>query len=200
MNDPSRTLSHSFTAVRSAVSTGAAALIAAGLLAGCATAPEIDEDATPIVVFDLEVRDQSDPAYRGRPQERELELAQQTVEWIRESLAAHEDFRLVDHGDALEASVAEHVSRGHIHGCVPCQLRVAEDLGAEEVFTGSVTKVSNLILSAHMQHYDAVNEQAFGGGSVDMRSNDLYAWQRAFSYLMRNTLDIEGFPIPELGD
>lgn len=183
------------------VPTKAAALAAALLLLG-ATSPALagtDEGATPVIVFDLEVIDNSDPRYRGRPQPPELEIADTVVAWIREAIDAKEEYRLVDHGEALDAAVEKHVPKGQVGSCVECQVKIARELGAEEVFTGGVRKISNLILAADMEHYHVADERRIAGGNASLRSNNPHAWARTFSYLFRNTMDME-FPIPDPED
>ena len=72
--------------------------------------------------------------------------------------------------------------------CNGCDLELARELGAELAVTGSVQKVSNLILNINVMIRDARDGQAVRGGSVDIRGNTDESWSRGISYLVRNRL------------
>ena len=54
--------------------------------------------------------------------------------------------------------------------------------------TGTVHKVSNLILNINVTVRDAGSGQAVRAGSVDIRGNTDESWLRGVSYLVRNRL------------
>ena len=72
--------------------------------------------------------------------------------------------------------------------CNGCDLDLARELGAELSVTGTVHKVSNLILNINVTVRDAGSGQAVRAGSVDIRGNTDESWLRGVSYLVRNRL------------
>jgi len=55
--------------------------------------------------------------------------------------------------------------------------------------TGTVQKVSNLILNLNIYLRDAKDDRLLQSMSADFRGNTGESWSRALSYLIRNKLD-----------
>ena len=69
-----------------------------------------------------------------------------------------------------------------------CEAAIARRLGAEVAITGTVQKVSNLILNINLYVRDVATEKRTRTMSVDIRGNTDESWLRGISYLLRNQL------------
>jgi hypothetical protein len=65
---------------------------------------------------------------------------------------------------------------------------LAAAAGAEQAITGTVQKVSNLILNINVYLWDVRSGEQTGGTSVDIRGNTDESWSRGVSYLVRNRI------------
>jgi uncharacterized protein YeeX (DUF496 family) len=67
-------------------------------------------------------------------------------------------------------------------------MQMAKRLGAELAITGTVQKVSNLILNMNIYVRDVWSGATVTAMSADMRGNTDESWSRALDYLIRNRL------------
>ena len=117
-----------------------------------------------------------------RPEERRrLEMI---GDLLRQKLAESERFLVIDQTPAAKA-VAE---AGYLHSCNGCEADIALELGAEVAITGTVQKVSNLILNINIYLRDTASGAPLRAMSVDIRGNTDKSWTRGLSYLVRNRL------------
>jgi hypothetical protein len=63
---------------------------------------------------------------------------------------------------------------------------LAAAVGAKQAITGTVQKVSNLILNINIYMWDVEKGEQTGGTSVDIRGNTDESWARGVSYLVRH--------------
>ena len=77
---------------------------------------------------------------------------------------------------------------GYLHGCNGCDAVIARGLGADLAITGTVQKVSNLILNINIYVRDAASGKRLRAMSADIRGNTDKSWSRGLSYLVRNRL------------
>lgn len=112
-----------------------------------------------------------------------------TAQVLREALANHPDYRLVDHA-ALDDTIADATAGRHLHRCPSCQIAVAEALGAEVILAGSVRKISNLILQMSLELHDVARNERITGGHVNIRGNTDVSWERGAQSLLRNQLHL----------
>jgi hypothetical protein len=151
------------------------AAVAGGRTAGAEAVPRV-------AVFDFELIDSSlEGEMSGvRPDEtRRLVLIS---DQLRQLLADSGRFAVVDHGPAA-AEIAE---AGYLYGCVGCAVKIARGLGAELAVTGTVQKVSNLILNINVFVDEVAHGARLRTWSVDIRGNTDQSWRRGVSYLVRN--------------
>jgi hypothetical protein len=73
-------------------------------------------------------------------------------------------------------------------GVTPCQGRSARRIGAELAITGTVQKVSNLILNMNIYVRDVGSGTTIAAVSADMRGNTDESWSRTLDWLVRNRL------------
>ncbi len=165
-----------------------AMLIAAALLLTDAAA---FADPPKLAVFDFELIDTSLPGevYGSRPeQERMLRIGDQ----LRKALTESGKFQVLD-----IAPVKDAASKSNLQACGGCDIKLAEQLGADLEITGVVQKVSNLILNLNIYLRDVHTGNLVTAASADMRGNTDEAWSRTMGYLIRNRLLAPNYGRPE---
>lgn len=163
----------------------ALALAAAALLA-CAGAAAAD-DPTRVAVFDFELIDTSLEGEMMGPQATETERLGRLGERLREAVAGADGFEVVP-----IAPVAEEARARNLQGCGGCDRELAERLGADWAVTGTVQKVSNLILNVNLYVREVDSGETVQTMSADIRGNTDESWQRGLDWLIRNRLDLDG--------
>src|SRR5262245_5757197 len=110
---------------------------------------------------------------------------------IAQSVAVF-DFELID--TSLEGAIfASEAQASNLQACGGCDMRLARRIGAELAITGTVQKVSNLILNMNIYVRDASSEATIAAMSADMRGNTDETWSRALDWLVRNRLLAPGY-------
>ena len=146
--------------------------------------PATAEPAVRVAVFDFELIDTSlegEMSGQRADEQRRLKLIS---DQLRRQLGESGRYKVVDQTAAAEV-IAE---AGYLHGCNGCEADIARALGAEVAITGTVQKVSNLILNINIYLRDAKSGESLGGMSADIRGNTDKSWSRGVSYLVRNRL------------
>lgn len=147
-------------------------------------APAMAASPIPVAVFDFELLDTSLEGEVGGPRADEQQRLLLISDTLRRQLEASGRYRVV----ALDAAAERIEAAGHLHGCNGCEAKIARDLGAEQAMTGTVQKVSNLILNINLYVRDAATGKRLRAVSVDIRGNTDESWSRGLSYLVRNRL------------
>ena len=102
---------------------------------------------------------------------------------LRRRLAQSDQFKLID-----ITPVAGEARASNLHACNGCDIRLAKQVGAELAITGTVQKVSNLILNMNIYVRDVSSGNAIAVMSADMRGNTDESWSRTLDWLIRNRL------------
>ena len=111
---------------------------------------------------------------------------------VRKALADSGRFTVLD---IAPVNVAAHGS--NLQACGGCEVALARQLGADLVITGTVQKVSNLILNINFYLHDVHTGQLVTAMSADMRGNTDESWTRAADYLLRNRLLAPNYGAPQ---
>jgi len=139
--------------------------------------------AQSVAVFDFELIDTSlEGAIRGAradEQERLARLSDQLRQLLRDSGR----FSFVD-----ITPIASEAQASNLQACGGCDMRLARRIGAELAITGTVQKVSNLILNMNIYVRDASSGATIAAMSADMRGNTDESWSRTLDWLVRNRL------------
>ena len=164
---------------------GLSIMAIAGLLAGPnASGAGAGEGPAKAAVFDFELIDTSlegEMMGKNAAEQRRLGLIS---DFLRRRLRSSGAYVMLDMRPAAKA-VEE---AGHLYGCNGCEAAIARSLGAEVAITGTVQKVSNLILNINLYVRDVATEKRTRSMSVDIRGNTDESWLRGISYLLRNQL------------
>ena len=140
-------------------------------------------DPLKVAVFDFEMVDTSLEGEADGPRADEQRRLMDAGEQLRKALAESGKFVVLDiapvhaaaHGSSLQA-------------CGGCDVKYAQQLGADLAITGVVQKVSNLILNMNIYLRDTHTGRLVTAMSADFRGNTDESWARATSYLLRNRL------------
>src|SRR5262245_9912839 len=158
--------------------TPATVLLAMLLHGGAALAAE-----RTAAVFDFELIDTSLEGATNGPRADEQARLASVSERLRQRLTESGQFRLLD-----IAPVAAEARASNLQACGNCDARLAKKLGADIAITGTVQKVSNLILNMNIYVRDADSGRSLAAMSADFRSNTDESWSRAIDWLVRNRL------------
>jgi hypothetical protein len=134
-----------------------------------------------VAVFDFELIDTSldGETYGTRPEEKAR--LKKISDQLRQALAKSGQFEAVDIGP-VDAAAHE----ANLQACGGCDAALARKLGADLSITGTVQKVSNLILNMNIYIRDVSSQKLIASRSADFRSNTDESWTRTMNYLIRN--------------
>src|SRR3954452_7439950 len=136
-----------------------------------------------VAIFDFEIIDTSlDGEMKGTSREEKARVAK-LAPVLREKLAASDRYVVVD-----TAPVSARAHAQNLQACGGCDATLAREVGAGVALTGTVQKISNLILNLNIYLRDAKDDRLLQSMSADFRGNTDESWSRALSYLIRNKL------------
>ncbi len=160
-------------------------LVFGSLFALCSFTSWSSSAAVPVraAVFDFEWIDTSLEGAMGGLRQDEQQRLQELGERLRRALAASGRFEPVD-----ITPVAEEARHLNLQACGGCDARLARGLGAQLAITGTVQKVSNLILNINIYTRDATTGRLIAVSSADMRGNTEESWFRTLDWLVKNRL------------
>ena len=134
-------------------------------------------------VFDFEFMDSSlEGELKGKRPDEQARLADISRQ-LRTRMAESGRFRLVD-----IAPVAGQALASNLQACGACDVRLAGEVDAELAVTGTVQKVSNLILNMNIYVREVATGKLIGAMTADMRDNTEESWSRTLDWLVRNRL------------
>jgi Protein of unknown function (DUF2380) len=136
-----------------------------------------------IAIFDFELIDTSLEGAVNGPRADEQARLENASNRLRQRFLESGQFRLVD-----VAPVAAEARGSNLHACGGCDVRLAKKVGAELAITGTVQKVSNLILNMNIYVREVDSGRALVAATADFRGNTDDSWSRAVDWLARNRL------------
>ena len=141
------------------------------------------ETAPRAAVFEFELIDSSlDGEIYGTKDSEKARLAQMAPR-LRTLLKEEDIYEVVD-----ISPVAEQARNSNLQACGFCDAQMARKIDADLAVTGTVQKVSNLILNINLYIRDAGTNQLVKNGSVDIRGNTDESWFRGLRYLIKNRM------------
>jgi hypothetical protein len=141
-----------------------------------------------VAVFDFELIDTSLEGSTSGPRADEAARLKKLGQRLREALAQSGKFDVVDIGPVASAANAS-----NLQACGGCDATLAKKVGADLSITGTVQKVSNLILNMNLYVRDTDSKKLIAAMSADFRGNTDESWSRALEWLIRNRLLAPGF-------
>jgi len=136
-----------------------------------------------VAVFDFELIDTSLEGAMNGPRADEHRRLMEISERLRHGLAQSGKFRIVD-----IAPVEAKAHSFHLQECGGCDADLARKVGAELSITGTVQKVSNLILNMNIYVRNVATGRMVAAMSADMRGNTEESWTHTLDWLLRNRL------------
>ena len=159
------------------------AIVACLLLSPLTVMAAEESEVVRVAVFDFELIDTSlQGELRGAEQEEAARLAM-LGEQLREFFAAAPGVWLAD----IE-QVRDSATDRKLHACSGCAGKLAAHLGADLAVTGTVQKVSNLILNINIYIQDVATGNVVQRASADIRGNTDESWRRGLQWLIKNRL------------
>jgi hypothetical protein len=145
-------------------------------------------DAQAVAAFDFELIDTSlEGATNGLRADEQARL-DRLSDQLRQRLTESGRFSLVD-----ITPIASEARASNLQACGGCDTRLAKRLGAELAITGTVQKVSNLILNMNVYIREVSWGRTIAAMSADMRGNTDESWSRTLDWLIRNRLLAPGY-------
>ena len=155
----------------------------AGLASPALAAQDGGKTFVAVAVFDFELIDSSlEGSMMGKNAEEQARL-KKLAPTLRQDIGSLPGYTIVDIG-----SVEKKAHGQNLQNCGGCAQSMAKSLGADVAVTGTVQKVSNLILNINAYAYDAKTGKPIARGSADIRSNTDESWRRGIDYLWKNVL------------
>jgi hypothetical protein len=145
-----------------------------------------------VAVFDFELIDTSLQGELQGPRQDEQARLAHAAEQLRTALQDSGKFRVLDIGPVNDA--AHH---SNLQACGGCDVKLASDLGADLAITGTVQKVSNLILNMNIYLRDVHTGNSVAAMTADMRGNTDESWTRTMAWLIRNRLLAPNYGAPQ---
>jgi hypothetical protein len=145
-----------------------------------------------IAVFDFELVDTSLQGEVDGPRADEQRRLREAGDQLRKALADSGKFIVLDIAPVYAAAHAS-----NLQACGGCDVKYAQQLGADLAITGVVQKVSNLILNMNIYLRDTHTGRLVAAMSADFRGNTDVSWSRTTSYLLRNRLLAPNYGAPQ---
>jgi hypothetical protein len=152
------------------------------ILAGALAAPA-QAAGRSTAVFDFELVDTSMESPVGGPRADEQARLALVSESLRRQLQESGRYAIVDIGP-----VSAEARASNLQACGGCDARLARRVGAELAITGTVYKVSTLVLNMRIYVKDTETGRLLSFVNADLRGNTDESWSRALDWLVRNRL------------
>jgi hypothetical protein len=161
-----------------------AVLLSSWALAHAAEPPKL-------AVFDFKMIDTSLQGEVYGKRSDEQERLKRTADQLRRELGESGRFQILD---IAAVNAAAHQNK--LQACGGCDAKLARQLGTDLYITGTVQKVSNLILNVNVYLHDAETGRLVTAASSDMRGNTDESWSRATHYLVKERLLAPNYGAP----
>jgi hypothetical protein len=149
-------------------------------------------DQPKVAVFVFELLDTSlQGEIEGLRKDEQARLVRVTQQ-LRQALADSGRFQVLD-----IAPVADAAHNSNLQACGGCDVKLAEQLGANIAVTGVVQKISNLIINMNIYLRDAHSGKLMMVMSADMRGNTDESWTRTMDWLIRNRVLAPNYGAPQ---
>ena len=142
--------------------------------------PSAQARALRVAIFDFELIDTSLEGETNGPRADETARLVRLGDQLRMLVTNSGKFEVID-----IAPVRTEAHKTTLQACGGCDADFAQKLGAEVSITGTVQKVSNLILNINLYARVVATREPLVAMSVDIRGNTDESWSRGLEYLVR---------------
>ena len=149
-------------------------------------------DPPKLAVFDFELIDTSLQGEVDGPRSDERDRLMRIGDQLRKEITESGKFQLID---ISPVNAAAHGS--NLQACGGCDVKLAQQLGADLDITGTVQKISNLILNINVYLRDVHTGRLVTAANADMRGNTDESWSRTTRYLIRERLLAPNYGVPQ---
>jgi hypothetical protein len=163
--------------------TGICGALSFGALVSCALlAAPLHAEARGLsaAIFDFELIDTSLEGTTNGPRADETARLARLGDQLRALVTRSGKLEVID-----IAPVRAEAHAASLQACGGCDADLAQRLGAELSITGTVQKVSNLILNINLYVRVVATKAPLVAMSVDIRGNTDESWSRGLDYLVR---------------
>jgi hypothetical protein len=141
-----------------------------------------------VAVFDFEYIDTSlEGAMNGVRADEQARL-RRLDEQLQTRLRESKKFEVLD-----TTAIAAQAHASNLQSCGGCDADLAKRVAADLAITGTVQKVSNLILNINLYIRDVNSRRVLASMSADIRGNTDESWSRGLDWLIRNRLLLPNF-------
>jgi len=158
------------------------ALLALLLMPAFHAKPAWAEPPRKIVIFEPEI--EGDLSDQSRLPEWKARISHLSAA-LREDIAKGGLYTVADMAPAA-SSLAALESRLQIHECQACLVEVAKTLGAERILDFWVFRMSNLVLTLHLEIRDGRDGAILLKRAYGFRGDNDHAWDMAEAFLIRD--------------
>ncbi len=155
-------------------------------------ATPVHAEPAKVAVFDFEMIDTSLQGEVQGPRQDEQQRLAHAAEQLRSALQESGRFRVLDIAPVND--VAHH---SNLQACGGCDVKLAGDIGADLAITGTVQKVSNLILNMNIYVHDVHTGKPVAAMTADMRGNTDESWTRTMAWLVKNRVLAPNYGAPQ---
>jgi hypothetical protein len=135
-----------------------------------------------LVVLDFDLA--GDPGDEVMAAERRNRMAKMSV-LLREQIAQSGLYRVLDNA-AAQAHIDRLTTSQFLYQCNGCELDIARSLGADHVLVPHVFRVSQLVVTMHVEMKDATTGRLVMKRALDFRNDADGSWERTIAYLLRD--------------
>lgn len=160
-------------------------LLSWAVIAICATSRPLaaSPKPPPVAVFEFEMIDTSLEGSVNGPRHDEQARVKSISDRLQRELTRSGEVQVID-----TEAVRSKARSFHLQQCGGCDADFARQIGARLSITGTVQKVSNLILNMSLYIRDADSGRLLDAMNADMRGNTDESWTRTLDWLVQNRL------------
>lgn len=148
-----------------------------------AVLPHAGLAAEKVAIFDFELYDTSLEGEMRGPDPAEAKRLEMITGIVRDAYR-EAGYEIVDIGPLRERLA----SMPQLRTCKGCEVRLAEELGAELAVSGFVHKISTLILGVSVSIHDVENRTLVDRLNASIRGNTDESWEHGIRYMVRYDL------------
>lgn len=134
-----------------------------------------------LVVLDIELT--GDLGGKSFEAEHEQRLRMVSAR-LRDELQCTHRYSVVDNAPA-KMLIDRLKSEQYLHRCNGCEFDIARQLNADQVLVPWVYRMSNLVLTLHIEIRDVATRRTLMKKALDFRGDNDTGWTRAIDYLIR---------------